>query len=88
MFGGVYSAIIIANSNSNKSRILQYSYTKDLDNSYDFPLYSVEFMADFNGDSKAELVTREVTEFNVTYNIFEYKNGKYVKVLSETMKGK
>lgn len=87
-FGGVYSAIVIANANDNKSKILQYSYTKDLDNSYDFPLYSIEFLADFNGDGNSEIVTREVTEFNVTYNIFEYKNGKYVKVLCETMKGK
>lgn len=87
-FGGVYSAIIVANLNDNKANILQYSYTKDLENSYDFPLYSVEFLADFNGDGKSEIVTREVTEFNVTYNIFEYGNGKYNKVLCETMKGK
>ena len=74
--------------NDNKANILQYSYTKDLENSYDFPLYSVEFLADFNGDGISEIVTREVTEFNVTYNIFEYKKDKYVKVLCETMKGK
>ena len=47
------------------------TYTKNLQNSYDFPLYSVEFLADFNGDGNAEIVTREVTEFNVTYNVFE-----------------
>lgn len=88
LFGGVYSAIIVSNVNSNEAKILQYSYTKDLNNSYDFPLYSIEFLADFNGDGISEIVTREITEFNVTYNIFEYKNGKYVKVLCETMKGK
>lgn len=88
IFGGIYSAIIVANVNTGKAEILQYSYTKDFENSYDFPLYSVEFLADFNGDGKAELVTREVTEFNVTYNIFEYKDNKYIKVLSETMKEK
>lgn len=88
MFGGIYSAIIIDFVDGNKSRILQYSYTKDLENSYDFPLYSVEFLADLNGDGMSEIVTREVTEFNVTYNIFEYKKGKFVKVLCETMKGK
>ena len=88
LFGGVYSAIVVANINTGKAKILQYSYTKDFENSYDFPLYSVEFLADFNGDGKAELVTREVTEFNVTYNIFEYKENKYIKVLSETIKEK
>lgn len=87
-FGGIYSAIIVSNLDDNKANILQYSYTKDLENSYDFPLYSVEFLADFNGDGISEIVTREVTEFNVTYNIFEYKKDKYVKVLCETMKGK
>lgn len=88
MFGGIYSGIVVTNQNNNSSKILQYSYTKDLDNSYDFPLYSVEFLADLNGDGMSEIITREVTEFNVTYNIFEYKNNKYKKVLCETMKGK
>ena len=88
LFGGVYSAVIVADLNSGNSQILQYSYTKDFENSYDFPLYAVEFLADLNGDGKAEIITREVTEFNVTYSIFEYKDNKYVKVLSETMKEK
>lgn len=88
MFGGIYSAIIVNFVDNNSSRILQYSYTKDLENSYDFPLYSVEFLADLNGDGTSEIVTREVTEFNVTYNVFEYKKGKFARVLCETMKGK
>lgn len=87
MFGGVYSSIILAFPNENKAKILQYSYTKDLENSDDFPIYSVEFLADLNGDGKGEIITREVTEFNVTYNVFEYENDNCFKVLSETMKG-
>lgn len=87
-FGGIYSCIVVVNLNNNNSKILQYSYTKDLDNSYDFPLYSVKFLADLNGDGMSEIITREVTEFNVTYNVFEYKNNKYRRVLCETMKGK
>ncbi len=85
-FGGVYSAIIAVVN--GKPSILQYSYIKDIDDALDFPLYSVEFVADLNGDGKSEIVTREVTEFNVTYNIFEYKNSKFTRVLSEIMKGK
>lgn len=88
LFGGIYSAIVVAFPNENRAQLVQYSYTKDLENSDDFPLYSVEFLVDVNGDGNSELVTREVTEFNVTYNIFEYKNNKYYNVLSETMKGK
>ncbi len=87
-FGGIYSSIIVVNLNTNSSNILQYSYTKDLENSYDFPLYSVKFLADLNGDGLSEIITREVTEFNVTYNVFEYKNNRYRRVLCETMKGK
>ena len=87
MFGGVYSSIILAFPNENKAKILQYSYTKDLENSDDFPIYSVEFLADLNGDGKSEIITREVTEFNVTYNVFEYENDNCFNVLSETMKG-
>ncbi len=85
-FGGVYSAIIVVVN--GKPSILQYSYIKNIDNALDFPLYSVEFVADLNGDGKSEIVTREVTEFNVTYNVFEFKNSKFTRVLSETMKGK
>ena len=87
LFGGVYSAIIAAYPNNNEADIVQYSYTKDLKNSDDFPLYSVEFLADLNGDGISDLVTRGVTEFNVTYNVFEYKENTFYKVLSETMKG-
>ena len=82
----MYNAIIaVVNGNA---KIVQYSYTKDLDNSLDFPLYSVEFVADLNGDGNSEIVTREVTEFNVTYNVFEKRGSKYIRVLTETIKGK
>ena len=84
-FGGIYNGIIVAYPEKNKVELVEYSYTKDLDNTDDYPLYSVEFLADINGDSKSDLITRSVTEFNVSYNIFEYNKGKFVKVLSETM---
>ena len=58
------------------------------ENSDNYPLYSVEFLADINGDGKSDLISRSVTEFNVSYDIFEYKNGAFVRVLSETMKVK
>lgn len=87
-FGGIYNAIVVAFPNENKAKLVQYNYTKDFENTEDYPLCSVEFLADLNGDGNSELVVREVTEFNVIYNVFEYENGKFYKVLSETMKSK
>lgn len=84
-FGGIYNGIVVAYPNKNKAELIEYSYTKDLENTDDYPLYSVEFLADINGDGKADLVTRQIKEFNVVYDIFEYQKGKFVRVLSETM---
>ena len=88
VFDGIYNAVIVAFPNDNKAELVQYNYTKDFENTDDYPLCSVEFLADLNGDGNSELIVREVTEFNVTYNIFEYQDGSYYKVLAETMKGK
>lgn len=87
-FGGIYSAIIAVFPNNNKAKIVAYSYTKDLVNTDEFPLHSVELMADLNGDDKCELITRSVTEFTASYNVFEYQNGKFVLVLTEKLKSK
>lgn len=84
-FGGIYNGVVVVYTDKNKADLIAYSYTKDLENTDDYPLYSVEFLADINGDGKADLVSRSVTEFDVSYDIFEYKNGKFVRVLSEKM---
>ncbi len=88
IFGGVYSAVILALENNNKAQIVEYNYTKDFENSEDFPLHSVITLADLNNDGNSELVTMSVTEFDVIYKLFEYRDNKYVQVLSETIKGK
>lgn len=88
VFGGVYSAIILGFENNNKAEIVEYNYTKNMENSENFPLHSVITLADLNNDGNSELVTMSVTEFDVIYKVFEYRDNKYVQVLSETMKGK
>ncbi len=88
IFDGVYSAIIASYPNENKARIVQYDYTSDLQNTDEFPIHSIEFFVDLNGDGDSELVTRDITEFSAYYNIFEYENGKFVRVLREEMKTK
>lgn len=88
IFDGIYSAIIAVYPNENKAKIVQYDYTNDLQDTDDFPIHSIEFFVDLNGDGDSELVTRDITEFSVYYNVFEYENGKFVRVLREEMKTK
>lgn len=84
-FDGIYSAVIVAFPNENKSKIIEYSYTNDEKND-DFPIYSTKFLADLNGDNNGDIIIMAVKEFNVTYSVFEYDGSKFVKVLSETIK--
>lgn len=86
--GGVYSTVIFTNSNRTKSKIIKYSYIKDRNNASNFPIYSFEFAADLNNDSNSEIIIREVTEFDLKYDVLEYnkKDDNFVEILSTTLK--
>lgn len=86
--GGVYSTVIFTNLNRTKSKIIKYSYVKDKNNSSNWPIYSFEFSADLNNDSNSEIIIREVTEFDLKYDVLEYDNkaDNFVEVLSATLK--
>lgn len=86
--GGVYSAVICTNSNRTKSNIIKYSYVKNKSNSQNWPLYSFEFAADLNNDGNSEIIIRELTEFNLKYDVLEYNEnlGKFEEILSSTVK--
>lgn len=85
---GIYSAVIFANSNWTKSKIIKYSYVKDKSNASYWPIYSFEFAGDLNNDGNSEIIVREVNEFEVKYDVLEYdeKLDNFVEVLSATIK--
>ncbi len=84
---GAYSAVIYI-SNVGKSYIIKYNYIKDLKNSSDWPIYSFKFLADLNQDGINDIIIQETKEFDVKYDVIEFKNNKFVEVLSTQMKMK
>ncbi len=82
---GVYSVVIFTNSNRTNSKIIKYNYVKDKNNASYWPIYSFEFSADLNNDGNSEIIIREVSEFNVKYDILEYDNNNFIEVLSSTI---
>lgn len=83
-FGG-YSSVIYIRDNGDTS-LLKYNYIANLNNSSDWPIYSFNFVADLNQDNKNEVIIQETREFSVSYDVLEYRNNKFVEVLSSEMK--
>lgn len=83
-FMGSYSAVIYRNFNG-EVKVIKYSYVSNLKKAEEWPVYSFKFVADLNGDNKNEVVLQETKEFYTKYDIIEYKNGKFVEVLSSKM---
>ncbi len=69
---GVYSAVIFVNS--EHTELIKYSYVKDTKLSSGWPVYSVKYVIDLNGDGKNELVLQETTANAVKYVVEELKN--------------
>ncbi len=84
-FLGVYSAIIYVDD-MNKSKILKYSYIKDTKNASSWPIYTLKFTADLNGDSKNEVIIQETSEFSAKYSVLEYRDNNFYEVLSNEFK--
>jgi hypothetical protein len=84
-FFGVYSAVIYI-SNTGKTSVIKYNYVRNVKNASDWPVFNLLFNTDLNQDSKNELVIQEISEFNVKYDVIEYKNDKFYEVLSTKVK--
>lgn len=82
---GVYNACIFI-PNVGKPTLIKYAFVHNSNNSDDWPIYEIKFVVDLNLDSNNELVIYEVKEFETKYSILEYKNGKFVEVLSNKTK--
>lgn len=82
---GAYSAVIYE-SNYGKTELIKYNYIKDLKKSSDWPIYSFKFVADLNKDGMNDLVIQETKEFEVKYDVIEFKDNKFTEVLSTVVK--
>lgn len=82
---GAYSTIIYV-SNTGKSKIIKYNYINNKNNSEDWPIYSLNFVADLNQDGTNEILIQETKEFEVKYDVIEYKNNDFYEIMSATAK--
>lgn len=82
---GAYSAVIYV-SNTEKRKIVKYNYINDKENAETWPIYSFNFVADLNLDGTNELIIQETKEFEVKYDVLEYKNNNFYEILSATTK--
>lgn len=82
---GVYSAVILVDS-MGKATCIKYYYVRDTKNAADWPIYSLKFVADINGDGIKEIVLQEIKEFEIKYDVLEYEKGIFTEVLSTTVK--
>lgn len=81
---GVYSIVIFVDG--NKPRVIKYNYIKDVKNASSWPIYSLKFVADLNADGSNDIILQETTEFNVKYDVIEYRNDNFYEVLSSEIK--
>lgn len=82
---GLYSAVIYLADNGDKS-LIKYSYIKDKKNASEWPVYTFKFVADLNQDGVNDLVIQETKEFDVGYDVIEYRDGNFTEVLSTSVK--
>lgn len=80
-----YSAVIYV-SNTGDKQIIKYNYINNTKDSSNWPIYDFKFIADFNQDGVNEIVLQEIKEFDVDYDIIEYKDKKFTEVLSTSVK--
>lgn len=82
---GVYSAVVYVDNN-NKASLLKYNYIRDTKDASNWPIYSFKFAADLNTDGVNEIIIQETKEFEVKYDVIEYKDNKFSEVLSTVIK--
>lgn len=82
---GVYSAVVYVDL-SNKAKVIKYNFASDKKNAQNWPVYSFGFVADLNNDGKNEIIIQETKEFDVKYDVIEFKNNNFYEVLSGEVK--
>ena len=82
---GAYSAIVYVSS-TGKSKLIKYNYINNKDNAEEWPIYSLNFVADLNQDGTSEILIQETKEFEVKYDVIEYKNNNFYEIMSSVVK--
>lgn len=82
---GVYSIILFVDWNGN-TNLIKYHYIKNIQDANNWGIYSLKFVADLNSDNSNELIIQETTGLEVKYSIIEYRQNKFVEVLSSSIK--
>lgn len=77
---GVYSAVVYVNG--TKSYLLKYNFVKDTKRAADWPVYSLKYVLDINGDGFAEIIVQETKEKSAKYIIISYNGKEFNQVLS------
>lgn len=81
---GAYSAVVYVTS--DKAYLVKYAYVRDTEDADRWPVYSLKFVMDLNGDAKPEVVIQETTGNDTTYSVLEVRdNNKFYQVLSSTI---
>ena len=83
---GAYSALIAYDTYTGKADCIKYNYVRNKNKAQDFGIITLKFVCDLNSDGINELIVQDTKEFSTTYSIIEYRDGKYVKILSSTQK--
>ena len=82
---GVFSAVVYVDNNERVS-LLKYNYIRDTKDASNWPIYSFKFIGDLNTDGVSEIIIQETKEFEVKYDVIEYKDNKFNEVLSTVIK--
>ena len=82
---GVYSTVVYVDNNY-KEHLIKYNFTRNVEDASDWPIYSFKFSGDLNLDGVNELIIQEIKEFEVKYDVIEYKDNKFSEVLSTIIK--
>ena len=81
----MFSAVVYVDNNERVS-LLKYNYIRDTKDASNWPIYSFKFIGDLNTDGVSEIIIQETKEFEVKYDVIEYKDNKFNEVLSTVIK--
>lgn len=80
---GVYSEVVYVGSKG--PQLVKYAYVKNSEKSVSWPIYTVSFVIDIDGDGIAETILQETTETTNSYVVVKYEDNIFKEVLKQTI---